>query len=229
MMLHQVVDPILKGWISLKGIEHINIYTMGFGEPLANRETTRAIKLFLQHFEQAKLMVSTMGPPNGDKVFEELLALSIAHNNLDLQWSIHFLKDPERLAYSGMNKTNALMPLEEVAKRIRRWTNSTKRKVYANFGFGPKYAKWTEEYLNLLPSLFPPTDIIAKLSLEGPEGGDRWNLADFAAQISTFEPLFNNLGYETLIYSPPGIEEGGSCGAHALELADTDRLVWPIT
>jgi len=220
-MVFQALHVLLDGEIGLGTIGNLTITFMGIGEPFANPNVIEAIRGLHSLIPGTKFILSTTGPKVGQRVFDEALQLVAEGVDLDLQISLHSVRQKWRLKYiddpaARMNREPMSWTVGELSGLAMKWYQSTGRKAHINIAAGPTFHQWQiDDYLQF-SSLFPPEAVIVKLSLEGPFSEARWDFEPYEAILLVREMAFQSLGYATFIYAPEAIDEGGSCGAAAM-------------
>jgi hypothetical protein len=218
---------VLKNYfIDLSKIKKLVIATMGLGEPLANRAVAEAIRMLHELLPEASFIISTSGPRAGRETFADIIRLVEDEIDVNLQISLHTPNQDDRLKAIGDTMHNSLPVMSwtvgELSARANEWLERTARLPVLNCVVGPDYPIWRLSDYHLLITLFPCESNIIKLSLEGPNNGKQWDPLLYVTEISCRDQQLKSLGYETVIYVPPGMSIGGSCGART---ADPDQTI----
>ncbi|MBR8836889.1 MAG: hypothetical protein DSM106950_23505 [Stigonema ocellatum SAG 48.90 = DSM 106950] len=216
-IVHQVLWVLNSAHLGQANLADLTIAFMGLGEPLANPNIIPAIQQLRKLLPQAKFIVSTTGPKIGRKIFDNLIALVQDSMDIDLQVSVHSIRQDWRLAFIGdsmyQDKPRASWTVQQLSELTMTWKKATGRLAHTNWAIGPDFHPWDQEDYDRCAELFPPDTIKAKLSLEGPFDGQHWDMQPYIAELSLRESAMKNMGYDTYVYIPDGLNEGGSCGA----------------
>ena len=206
------IEEVLKD----KGIENINsscekfqIMLMSMGEPMDTWiDVKKALRIFNKKYPNAQLLLSTIGVKD-DKVFKEIIDLSVEIDKIGLQFSIHKSNDKERdILIPYKKKYN----LREIRDRGTAWRIATGRNVYLNYCVDENNARETD--IENLKNLFSPVTFNFTFSVICEAGQDPKEVA--CANIDTirnFEMSFMNDGYNTRIFDPAGQDSiSAGCG-----------------
>jgi 23S rRNA (adenine2503-C2)-methyltransferase len=182
---------------------------MSMGEPFLNYEMVeRAIISLSSLYQDAKLLVSTMGPRREENL-KSFIRLSTRWSNIGLQFSIHSAFDVNR---------NLLIPFKDKLSLVEirdygiEWWHRTNRKVYLNYCVnGNNSGKRNYDELRKLfsPNVFNFTFSVICSKDETMKSAGYRNLE----KIREFEGMFLDQGYNTRIFDPAGQDTiGGGCG-----------------
>lgn len=182
---------------------------MSMGEPMLNwDEVEKAIRILNKKFNNAQLLLSTIGCDN-DEVFNKIIKLSKEIDKVGLQFSIHKSNDDDR---------NKLIPFYKKMnlKKIRDagiiWWKETGRHPFLNYCVdGTNNTEQDFKNLTLLfsPVVFNFTFSVVCSSDENMKETSFRNLE----VIKNFQNRFLEHGYNVRTFDPAGQDDiGGGCG-----------------
>ena len=182
---------------------------MSMGEPMLNwDEVEKAIRILNKKFNNAQLLLSTIGCDN-DEVFNKIIKLSKEIDKVGLQFSIHKSNDDDR---------NKLIPFYNKMnlKKIRDagiiWWKETGRHPFLNYCVdGTNNTEQDFKNLTLLfsPVVFNFTFSVVCSSDENMKETSFRNLE----VIKNFQNRFLEHGYNVRTFDPAGQDDiGGGCG-----------------
>jgi len=182
---------------------------MSMGEPMLNwNEVEKAIRILNNRFDNAQLLLSTIGCDN-DEVFSKVISLSKEINKIGLQFSIHKSNDEERNKLIPFVKK---MNLEKIRDAGIVWWRETGRHPFLNYCVDG--TNNTENDFNKLTNLFSPvvfnfTFSVVCSSDENMKEASFRNLM----VIKDFQNKFLDKGYNVRMFDPAGQDDiGGGCG-----------------
>jgi 23S rRNA (adenine2503-C2)-methyltransferase len=182
---------------------------MSMGEPMLNwNEVEKAIRILNNKFNNAQLLLSTIGCDN-DEVFSKVISLSKEINKIGLQFSIHKSNDEERNKLIPFIKK---MNLEKIRDAGIIWWRETGRHPFLNYCVDG--TNNTENDFNRLTNLFSPvvfnfTFSVVCSSDENMKEASFRNLM----VIKNFQNKFLEKGYNVRMFDPAGQDDiGGGCG-----------------
>lgn len=189
--------------------DRFQIMFMSMGEPMLNwEETEKAIRILHDKYDNAELLLSTIGVDNDD-VFSKIIQLSKEIKQVGLQFSIHEPCDSKRdLLIPFKNK----MTLEKVRDAGIIWWKETNRKPYLNYCINGHNN--THDDSRKLMNLFSPVifnftfSVVCSANETLKDAG--FNNLEI---IEDFTRRFLNCGYNVRIFNPAGQDDiGGGCG-----------------
>lgn len=182
---------------------------MSMGEPMLNwNEVEKAIRILNNRFDNAQLLLSTIGCDN-DEVFSKVISLSKEINKIGLQFSIHKSNEEERNKLIPFVKK---MNLEKIRDAGIVWWRETGRHPFLNYCVDG--TNNTENDFNKLTNLFSPvvfnfTFSVVCSSDENMKEASFRNLM----VIKDFQNKFLDKGYNVRMFDPAGQDDiGGGCG-----------------
>ena len=182
---------------------------MSMGEPMLNwDEVEKAIRILNKKFNNAQLLLSTIGCDN-DEVFNKIIKLSKEIDKVGLQFSIHKSNDDDR---------NKLIPFYNKMnlKKIRDagiiWWKETGRHPFLNYCVDG--TNNTEQDFKNLTLLFSPVVFNFTFSVVcSPDENMKETSFRNLEVIKNFQNRFLEHGYNVRTFDPAGQDDiGGGCG-----------------
>ena len=182
---------------------------MSMGEPMLNwDEVEKAIRILNKKFNNAQLLLSTIGCDN-DEVFNKIIKLSKGIDKVGLQFSIHKSNDDDR---------NKLIPFykKKKKKKIRDagiiWWKETGRHPFLNYCVDG--TNNTEQDFKNLTLLFSPVVFNFTFSVVcSPDENMKETSFRNLEVIKDFQNRFLEHGYNVRTFDPAGQDDiGGGCG-----------------
>lgn len=182
---------------------------MSMGEPMLNwDEVEKAIRILNKKFNNAQLLLSTIGCDN-DEVFNKIIKLSKEIDKVGLQFSIHKSNDDDRNKLIPFYKK---MNLEKIRDAGIIWWKETGRHPFLNYCVdGTNNTEQDFKNLTLLfsPVVFNFTFSVVCSSDENMKETSFRNLE----VIKNFQNRFLEHGYNVRTFDPAGQDDiGGGCG-----------------
>lgn len=182
---------------------------MSMGEPMLNwDEVEKAIRILNKKFNNAQLLLSTIGCDN-DEVFNKIIKLSKGIDKVGLQFSIHKSNDDDRNKLIPFYKK---MNLEKIRDAGIIWWKETGRHPFLNYCVdGTNNTEQDFKNLTLLfsPVVFNFTFSVVCSSDENMKETSFRNLE----VIKNFQNRFLEHGYNVRTFDPAGQDDiGGGCG-----------------
>lgn len=113
-----------------KKCKKLQFMFMSMGEPMLNwDEVEKAIRILNSKFDNAQLLLSTIGCDNDD-VFSKVISISKEIDKIGLQFSIHKSNDEDRNKLIPFHKK---MNLEKIRDAGIIWWKETNRKPFLNY------------------------------------------------------------------------------------------------
>ena len=182
---------------------------MSMGEPMLNwNEVEEAIRILNKKFDNAQLLLSTIGCDN-DEVFGKIVSLSKEIDKIGLQFSIHKSNDEDRNTLIPFVKK---MNLEKIRDAGIVWWKETGRHPFLNYCVdGTNNSE--VDYIRLTnlfsPVVFNFTFSVVCSSNESMKDASFRNLD----VIKEFQNKFLKKGYNVRMFDPAGQDDiGGGCG-----------------
>jgi len=152
-IVYQIVEVLKnKGIIDINTCEKFQIMFMSMGDSMLNwKAVKKAIKMLNELYPNAQLLLSTIGVYD-DKVFNDMIILSVEIDKIGLQFSIHKAFDDERDILIPFKKKYTL---RQIRDRGIAWNKATNRKVFLNYCVDETNSRPVDEIK--LKDLFSPT------------------------------------------------------------------------
>lgn len=182
---------------------------MSMGEPMLNwNEVEKAIRILNNRFNNAQLLLSTIGCDN-DEVFSKVISLSKEINKIGLQFSIHKSNDEERNKLIPFVKK---MNLQKIRDAGIIWWRETGRHPFLNYCVDG--TNNTENDFNKLTNLF--SSVVFNFTFSVVCSSDE-NMKEASFRnlmvIKDFQNKFLEKGYNVRMFDPAGQDDiGGGCG-----------------
>lgn len=192
-----------------KKCKKLQFMFMSMGEPMLNwDEVEKAIRILNSKFDNAQLLLSTIGCDN-DEVFSKIISLSKEIDKVGLQFSIHKSNDDDRNKLIPFRKK---MNLEKIRDAGIIWWRETNRKPFLNYCIDG--SNNTDNNFKELTSLFSP--IVFNFTFSVVCSKDE-NMKDASFRnlniIKDFQDRFLQKGYNVRMFDPAGQDDiGGGCG-----------------
>lgn len=192
-----------------KKCKKLQFMFMSMGEPMLNwDEVEKAIRILNSKFENAQLLLSTIGCDNDD-VFSKIISISKEIDKIGLQFSIHKSNDEDRNKLIPFYKK---MNLEKIRDAGIIWWRETNRKPFLNYCIDG--SNNTDNNFKELTNLFSP--IIFNFTFSVVCSKDE-NMKDASFRnlniIKDFQNRFLQKGYNVRMFDPAGQDDiGGGCG-----------------
>lgn len=191
-------------------VARMQIMFMSMGEPMLNSPRLfLAIEMLYKKYPKAALLISTIGPSIGPKVYRELSDLSQRIPTVGLQFSIHESTDAAR---DQLIPFKAKMELWEIAMEGDLWHEETGRRPF--FNYCAHEGNTSDEDVARLRKLFHPgiwnctVSVICERTEHVAAANDRQRklAQDFMGKMM-------EQGYDTRCFDPAGQDDiGGGCG-----------------
>lgn len=201
-------DKNLLQYINKK-CKKLQFMFMSMGEPMLNwDEVEKAIRILNSKFDNAQLLLSTIGCDNDD-VFSKVISISKEIDKIGLQFSIHKSNDEDRNKLIPFHKK---MNLEKIRDAGIIWWKETNRKPFLNYCIDG--SNNTDNNFKELTNLFSP--IIFNFTFSVVCSKDE-NMKDASFRnlnvIKDFQNRFLQKGYNVRMFDPAGQDDiGGGCG-----------------
>lgn len=192
-----------------KKCKKLQFMFMSMGEPMLNwDEVEKAIRILNSKFDNAQLLLSTIGCDNDD-VFSKIISISKEIDKIGLQFSIHKSNDEDRNKLIPFYKK---MNLEKIRDAGIIWWRETSRKPFLNYCIDG--SNNTDNNFKELTNLFSP--IIFNFTFSVVCSKDE-NMKDVSFRnlnvIKDFQNRFLQKGYNVRMFDPAGQDDiGGGCG-----------------
>lgn len=192
-----------------KKCKKLQFMFMSMGEPMLNwDEVEKAIRILNSKFDNAQLLLSTIGCDNDD-VFSKVISISKEIDKIGLQFSIHKSNDEDRNKLIPFHKK---MNLEKIRDAGIIWWRETNRKPFLNYCIDG--SNNTDNNFKELTNLFSP--IIFNFTFSVVCSKDE-NMKDASFRnlnvIRDFQNRFLQKGYNVRMFDPAGQDDiGGGCG-----------------
>ncbi len=192
-----------------KKCKKLQFMFMSMGEPMLNwDEVEKAIRILNSKFDNAQLLLSTIGCDNDD-VFSKIISISKEIDKIGLQFSIHKSNDEDR---NKLNPFYKKMNLEKIRDAGIIWWRETNRKPFLNYCIDG--SNNTDNNFKELTNLFSP--IIFNFTFSVVCSKDE-NMKDASFRnlnvIKDFQNRFLQKGYNVRMFDPAGQDDiGGGCG-----------------
>lgn len=192
-----------------KKCKKLQFMFMSMGEPMLNwEEVEKAIRILNSKFDNAQLLLSTIGCDNDD-VFSKIISVSKEIDKIGLQFSIHKSNDEDRNKLIPFHKK---MNLEKIRDAGIIWWRETNRKPFLNYCIDG--SNNTDNNFKELTNLFSP--IIFNFTFSVVCSKDE-NMKDASFRnlnvIKDFQNRFLQKGYNVRMFDPAGQDDiGGGCG-----------------
>lgn len=192
-----------------KKCKKLQFMFMSMGEPMLNwDEVEKAIRILNSKFDNAQLLLSTIGCDNDD-VFSKIISISKEIDKIGLQFSIHKSNDEDRNKLIPFYKK---MNLEKIRDAGIIWWRETNRKPFLNYCIDG--SNNTDNNFKELTNLFSP--IIFNFTFSVVCSKDE-NMKDASFRnlniIKDFQNRFLQKGYNVRMFDPAGQDDiGGGCG-----------------
>ncbi len=192
-----------------KKCKKLQFMFMSMGEPMLNwDEVEKAIRILNSKFDNAQLLLSTIGCDNDD-VFSKVISISKEIDKIGLQFSIHKSNDEDRNKLIPFHKK---MNLEKIRDAGIIWWKETNRKPFLNYCIDG--SNNTDNNFKELTNLFSP--IIFNFTFSVVCSKDE-NMKDASFRnlnvIKDFQNRFLQKGYNVRMFDPAGQDDiGGGCG-----------------
>lgn len=192
-----------------KKCKKLQFMFMSMGEPMLNwDEVEKAIRILNSKFDNAQLLLSTIGCDNDD-VFSKVISISKEIDKIGLQFSIHKSNDEDRNKLIPFHKK---MNLEKIRDAGIIWWRETNRKPFLNYCIDG--SNNTDNNFKELTNLFSP--IIFNFTFSVVCSKDE-NMKDASFRnlnvIKDFQNRFLEKGYNVRMFDPAGQDDiGGGCG-----------------
>lgn len=192
-----------------KKCKKLQFMFMSMGEPMLNwDEVEKAIRILNSKFDNAQLLLSTIGCDNDD-VFSKVISISKEIDKIGLQFSIHKSNDENRNKLIPFHKK---MNLEKIRDAGIIWWRETNRKPFLNYCIDG--SNNTDNNFKELTNLFSP--IIFNFTFSVVCSKDE-NMKDASFRnlnvIKDFQNRFLQKGYNVRMFDPAGQDDiGGGCG-----------------
>lgn len=192
-----------------KKCKKLQFMFMSMGEPMLNwDEVEKAIRILNSKFDNAQLLLSTIGCDNDD-VFSKIISISKEIDKIGLQFSIHKSNDEDRNKLIPFYKK---MSLEKIRDAGIIWWRETNRKPFLNYCIDG--SNNTDNNFKELTNLFSP--IIFNFTFSVVCSKDE-NMKDASFRnlnvIKDFQNRFLQKGYNVRMFDPAGQDDiGGGCG-----------------
>lgn len=192
-----------------KKCKKLQFMFMSMGEPMLNwDEVEKAIRILNSKFDNAQLLLSTIGCDNDD-VFSKVISISKEIDKIGLQFSIHKSNDEDRNKLIPFHKK---MNLEKIRDAGIIWWRETNRKPFLNYCIDA--SNNTDNNFKELTNLFSP--IIFNFTFSVVCSKDE-NMKDASFRnlnvIKDFQNRFLQKGYNVRMFDPAGQDDiGGGCG-----------------
>ena len=192
-----------------KKCKKLQFMFMSMGEPMLNwDEVEKAIRILNSRFDNAQLLLSTIGCDNDD-VFSKIISISKEIDKIGLQFSIHKSNDEERNKLIPFYKK---MNLEKIRDAGIIWWRETNRKPFLNYCIDG--SNNTDVNFKELTNLFSP--IIFNFTFSVVCSKDE-NMKESSFRnlnvIKDFQNRFLKKGYNVRMFDPAGQDDiGGGCG-----------------
>lgn len=192
-----------------KKCKKLQFMFMSMGEPMLNwDEVEKAIRILNSKFDNAQLLLSTIGCDNDD-VFSKVISISKEIDKIGLQFSIHKSNDEDRNKLIPFHKK---MNLEKIRDAGIIWWRETNRKPFLNYCIDG--SNNTDNNFKELTNLFSP--IIFNFTFSVVCSKDE-NMKDASFRnlnvIKDFQNRFLQKGYNVRMFDPAGQDDiGGGCG-----------------
>lgn len=192
-----------------KKCKKLQFMFMSMGEPMLNwDEVEKAIRILNSKFDNAQLLLSTIGCDNDD-VFSKVISISKEIDKIGLQFSIHKSNDEDRNKLIPFHKK---MNLEKIRDAGIIWWRETNRKPFLNYCIDG--SNNTDNNFKELTNLFSP--IIFNFTFSVMCSKDE-NMKDASFRnlnvIKDFQNRFLQKGYNVRMFDPAGQDDiGGGCG-----------------
>ena len=182
---------------------------MSMGEPMLNwDEVEKAIRILNKKFNNAQLLLSTIGCDN-DEVFNKIIKLSKEIDKVGLQFSIHKSNDDDRNKLIPFYKK---MNLEKIRDAGIIWWKETGRHPFLNYCVDG--TNNTEQDFKNLTLLFSPVVFNFTFSVVcSPDENMKETSFRNLEVIKDFQNRFLEHGYNVRTFDPAGQDDiGGGCG-----------------
>ena len=182
---------------------------MSMGEPMLNwDEVEKAIRILNKKFNNAQLLLSTIGCDN-DEVFNKIIKLSKGIDKVGLQFSIHKSNDDDRNKLIPFYKK---MNLEKIRDAGIIWWKDTGRHPFLNYCVDG--TNNTEQDFKNLTLLFSPVVFNFTFSVVcSPDENMKETSFRNLEVIKNFQNRFLEHGYNVRTFDPAGQDDiGGGCG-----------------
>ncbi len=182
---------------------------MSMGEPMLNwDEVEKAIRILNKKFNNAQLLLSTIGCDN-DEVFNKIIKLSKGIDKVGLQFSIHKSNDDDRNKLIPFYKK---MNLEKIRDAGIIWWKETGRHPFLNYCVDG--TNNTEQDFKNLTLLFSPVVFNFTFSVVcSPDENMKETSFRNLEVIKDFQNRFLEHGYNVRTFDPAGQDDiGGGCG-----------------
>ena len=192
-----------------KKCKKLQFMFMSMGEPMLNwDEVEKAIRILNSKFDNAQLLLPTIGCDNDD-VFSKIISISKEIDKIGLQFSIHKSNDEDRNKLIPFYKK---MSLEKIRDAGIIWWRETNRKPFLNYCIDG--SNNTDNNFKELTNLFSP--IIFNFTFSVVCSKDE-NMKDASFRnlnvIKDFQNRFLQKGYNVRMFDPAGQDDiGGGCG-----------------
>ena len=192
-----------------KKCKKLQFMFMSMGEPMLNwDEVEKAIRILNNKFDNAQLLLSTIGCDNDD-IFSKIISISKEIDKIGLQFSIHKSNDEDRNKLIPFYKK---MNLEKIRDAGIIWWRETNRKPFLNYCIDG--SNNTDNNFKELTNLFSP--IIFNFTFSVVCSKDE-NMKDASFRnlnvIKDFQNRFLQKGYNVRMFDPAGQDDiGGGCG-----------------
>lgn len=192
-----------------KKCKKLQFMFMSMGEPMLNwDEVEKAIRILNSKFDNAQLLLSTIGCDN-DNIFSKIISISKEIDKIGLQFSIHKSNDDDRNKLIPFHKK---MNLEKIRDAGIIWWRETNRKPFLNYCIDG--SNNTDNNFKELTNLFSP--IIFNFTFSVVCSKDE-NMKDASFRnlniIKDFQNRFLQKGYNVRMFDPAGQDDiGGGCG-----------------
>lgn len=192
-----------------KKCKKLQFMFMSMGEPMLNwDEVEKAIRILNSKFDNAQLLLSTIGCDNDD-VFSKVISISKEIDKIGLQFSIHKSNDENRNKLIPFHKK---MNLEKIRDAGIIWWRETNWKPFLNYCIDG--SNNTDNNFKELTNLFSP--IIFNFTFSVVCSKDE-NMKDASFRnlnvIKDFQNRFLQKGYNVRMFDPAGQDDiGGGCG-----------------
>lgn len=189
-------------------IEKLQIMFMSMGEPMHNFDNLAvAMKQLSEMYPQARLLISTSGPPRATS-FDHLIEVSKEIHQIGLQFSVHESTDEAR-AKLIPTKTMKLSEMAEVGKR---WAEATGRRPFFNYCVHPENG--TQSDVDRMAATFPPEIWEATISVICERDEHIAAANERQRELAAgFMQLMVEAGFSTRMFDPAGQDTiGGGCG-----------------
>ena len=182
---------------------------MSMGEPMLNwDEVEKAIRILNKKFNNAQLLLSTIGCDN-DEVFNKIIKLSKGIDKVGLQFSIHKSNDDDRNKLIPFYKK---MNLEKIRDAGIIWWKETGRHPFLNYCVDG--TNNTEQDFKNLTLLFSPVVFNFTFSVVcSPDENMKETSFRNLEVIKDFQNRFLEHDYNVRTFDPAGQDDiGGGCG-----------------